>query len=353
MSSTCTTLPTQRQALWQLLTLAAPLIAVSLSRLVMGFIDVLMVSRLGTDALAAISPAAFFVWIFIWAGMGTATSVQTFAAQADGRGEPERGSEYAWQTVYFGLASTLAAWATSLAIPTIYAWIGEYGQQTPAVLRGQIDYTIITVWSMVPAVMAGGLEGFFNGVKRPNVTMIASIVSLATNALFNWLFIFGPTIGMPALTVPLIGTVPAWSVSFPAWGIWGAGLATVIGWWARFAVLFVAFLSPSVDARYHTRRAWRLKLGELRDVLKVGVPTALMGVAEISSWVVFLNLIAPHSGTPALAATNIAIQYTHIAFMPAVGIGLALCSQVGFAIGAKRIHEAIFRTHVALKVNMI
>jgi MATE family multidrug resistance protein len=353
MSSTPLTLPTQRQALWQLLVLAAPLIAVSASRLLMGFIDVLMVARLGTDALAAVTPATMFVWIFIWSGMGTASSVQTFASQADGRGEPERGAEYAWQTVGLGLFSALAAWGVSHAMPTMYAWIGRLGGQTPEVLQAQIDYTTITVWSMVPAIMAGGLEGFFNGVKRPMVTLVASIVSLGVNVLFNWLFIFGPTIAMPAMTLPLVGTLPAWSVSFPAWGIWGAGLATVIGWWARLVVLIVVFVSPKLDALYRTRRAWRPKLHEMGDVLRIGVPTALMGVAEIGSWVVFLNLIAPHYGTPALAATNIAMQYTHIAFMPAVGIGLALCSQVGFAVGAQRVSEAIFRTHVALRLNMI
>lgn len=353
MSSMVLTFPTQRQALRQLLVLAAPLVAVSASRLLMGFVDVLMVSRLGTNALAAITPATMFVWIFIWSGMGTASSVQTFASQADGRGEPERGAEYAWQTIYLGLACALAAWGVSLALPAMYAWIGSVGGQTPEVLQAQIDYTTITVWSMIPAVMTGGLEGFFNGVKRPMVTLVASLVSLGVNVLFNWLLIFGPTIAVPAVALPLVGTLPAWSVTFPAWGIWGAGLATVIGWWARLIVLLVVFVSPKLNALYRTRRAWPPKPGEMGDVLRIGVPTALMGVAEIGSWVVFLNLIAPHYDTPALAATNIAMQYTHIAFMPAVGIGLALCSQVGFAVGARRTGEAIFRTHVALRLNMI
>ncbi len=331
----------------ELLSLAAPLVAVSASRILMGFVDVAMVARLGTDALAAISPAAFLVWIFIWAGMGVASSAQTFAAQADGRGEPCRGAEYTWQTIYFALPAALAAALLAAALPTAYRWIGAVGGQTPAVLQAQVDYAVVTNWALVPAVAAAGLEGFFNGVKRPGVTLIASLVSLGVNVLFNWLLIFGPT-----LTLPAVGPLPAWSVTFPAWGIWGAGLATVIGWWTRLAVLLAAFLAPGFHARFRTRQAWALRWHAIADILRIGVPMAAMGVLELGSWVVFLNLIAPRFGTAALAATNIAMQYTHVAFMPAVGVGLALCSQVGFAVGARRPDEAVYRTRVALHLNM-
>jgi MATE family multidrug resistance protein len=54
-----------------------------------------------------------------------------------------------------------------------------------------------------------------------------------------------------------------------------------------------------------------------------------------------------------MAANAIVLQFTHIAFMPALGIGTALCSQVGFAIGARRMDEVGMRTRVALTMTMI
>ena len=45
-----------------LLKLAMPIIGLMVSRMAMGFIDFVMVSRLGTDAQAAISPATIFVF---------------------------------------------------------------------------------------------------------------------------------------------------------------------------------------------------------------------------------------------------------------------------------------------------
>ena len=59
----------------ELLRLALPLVAVTASRMLMGFVDVTMVSRLGTDALAAILPGTLMMWAFVCFGCGVGTSV--------------------------------------------------------------------------------------------------------------------------------------------------------------------------------------------------------------------------------------------------------------------------------------
>lgn len=317
----------------ELLRLALPLIAVAASRMAMGFIDFVMVSRLGTDAQAAISPATLLVWAFICLGMGAATSVQTFASQADGRGEPEKGAAYAWQTVYAGLVICVFTWPATLLVPGLYDWIGRLAHHAPEVRLLETQYTQIAVWVMVPATIAGGLEGFFNGIQRPRVTLVAVLSSLVVNAAGNYVLIWG-------------------KLGFPEMGIAGAGLATVIGWWTRVLVLLIAFLSPALDRKYHARRSWPLDLRKCRDIVRIGGPTSLAWLVDINSWVVFLNLIVPRFGTVAMAATAVALQYTHLAFMPAIGLGLALCSQVGFAIGAGRPAEAEHRTRTALALTM-
>ena len=322
-----------RQEASELLRLAMPLVAVYASRMAMGFIDFFMVSALGTDAQAAISPATLLVWAFICLGMGASTSVQTFTSQADGRGEPERGAAYAWQTVYIGLAAALFTWPATELVPTVYGWIGALTQHAPAVQALEIDYTRIALWSVTPAIISAGLEGFFNGVQRPRITLIAVLASLGTNLIGNYALIWGH-FGLPAM------------------GIAGAALATVIGWWVRVLVLLVAFCSPAFDRRYHTRRSFPLRLEQCRDIARIGGPTGVAWLVDISSWVVFLHLIVPLFGTTAMAATNVGLQYTHLAFMPAVGVGMALCSQVGFAIGAGRPEDAERRTRVALVITM-
>src|SRR5262252_6542658 len=88
----------------RLLVLALPSIAFALSRLILGQMDFVMLTWTGTDAIAAISPAVFFVFLVQSIGMGVATSVQTYSAQSMGRGRREEGAAYAWQAIYFATA---------------------------------------------------------------------------------------------------------------------------------------------------------------------------------------------------------------------------------------------------------
>src|SRR5262245_7946009 len=68
-------LPPLRAELRCLIILALPMVATTVSRMAIGFIDFVMVSFLGTDATAAISPSVILVFTIQCLGMGAATSV--------------------------------------------------------------------------------------------------------------------------------------------------------------------------------------------------------------------------------------------------------------------------------------
>jgi len=116
-------------------------------------------------------------------------------------------------------------------------------------------------------------------------------------------------------------------------------------------VLLWALLLPEFDAAYQTRGSYAFDWGKLRGIARIGAPTAVMWLLDIGSWVLFLSVIVPFYGKVAMAASNIAQQYMHMAFMPALGIGMALCSQVGYAIGDGRPERAAARTRVAMRMT--
>ena len=84
MSTVPTTRLRRRDVTLSLLTLALPIMGMTISRMLMGFIDFAMVSQLGTTAQAAISPATTLIFVVSCLGMGIANGVQTFVSQADG-----------------------------------------------------------------------------------------------------------------------------------------------------------------------------------------------------------------------------------------------------------------------------
>lgn len=311
-----------------LLRLALPMIGMTISRMLMGFIDFAMVSQLGTAAQAAISPSALLLFVIACVGMGMAQGVQTFVSQADGRGEPQRAGAYVWQTLYIALMLGALGAPVATFVGYWFPLLGQLGHHPPDVQAMEIRFLSYGLWSIGPMIACAGLESFYNGIRRPMIGLTAVIVSLVTIAVGNYVLIFGH-----------------WG--FPAMGIAGSGLATLLAWVARMLVLAFPLWWPSIDARYRTRRTFALRGRELLDIVRIGGPISAQWLVDIGAWLVFMELMMPPYGKAAMAGANVSIQFMHLSFMPALGIGMALTTQVGNAIGAGSPAEAVRRVRIA------
>lgn len=324
--------PTRRDSpMLALLSLALPMIGMTVSRMLMGFIDFAMVSQLGTAAQAAISPATLLLFTLACIGMGVTQGVQTFVAQAEGRGEPHRAGTYVWQTQHLAVLVAAATAPLAWLTPWWFPWLAALGHHPPDVEAMEVAFLRIALWSVGPMTACAGLESFYNGIRRPGIGLAAVLVSLGTIALGNYALIFGH-FGLPAL------------------GIAGSGVATVLAWTVRLAVLLGPLTWRSIDERYRTLRGMGLRRGAMGDLVRVGAPIAAQWLVDIGAWVVFLQVMLPRFGPVAMAASSLGIQYMHLSFMPAVGVGIALTTQVGNAIGAGRFDEAELRVRVARRV---
>lgn len=297
----------------RLLWLSLPVVIITLSRTVMSFVDFVMVSQLGTAAQAAIMPANLVMFCLIAVGMGTMTAVTTFASQALGRGRPPEAAAYCWQALWFSLAAGLLTLPIWWICPAIVAlWDHE-----PDVAALEVIYARIILLSVGPSTAAAGLAYFFIGIQRPWVATWAAVLANLVNLIADYALIFGH-FGLPAM------------------GIAGAAWATVIGVCVRLAVQMAWFVRPAVARTFAVLRTWRPDARRLGNLLGIGMPTGMTFLLELAAWTVFTNWLVARFGTPHLAASNIIFQYLHISFMPAVGVGIALCSVTGKAIGQRR-----------------
>jgi MATE family multidrug resistance protein len=191
----------------------------------------------------------------------------------------------------------------------------------------------VRLWGVGLSVAVGALNGFFYGIHRPMVPLVAMVVDNVANVGFCYLLIFGK-LGAPAL------------------GLTGAALAFVLSFVFQFIVLLGAFLSRACQAEFFTRTAWRPAWPRLRQLLYIGWPAGLQSAIDVLGWGVFIVLLVGHFGKEQLAASNIAIQYMTISFMPGFGLAQALTVLVGRYIGEKRVDIAIQRVHEALFLAM-
>jgi len=289
-----------------------------------------MVSRLGTDALAAILPAGMVGFLPAGFAIGVMMSVNTFVSQSLGRGEKKECSNYFWQAVYMGLAF----FAVVLAImwpsaPFIFKMMGHEGQ----VAEMEVIYLRIMLYAQAMAVFVWTSSQFFMGIHRPIITMWAAICGQIVNIAANYVLIFG-------------------KFGFPAMGIAGAAWGTFLGTTVGAVIRMTVFLSSDINAEYNSRRTLHVDLMKMYDLLKVGLAAGFELMVNVALWGVILFGLVGRFGKEAMAATSAALAWTNISVMPVVGIGYALTAAVGKSIGKGRKDVAIKQTSVCMRIAL-
>ncbi len=307
--------------------MAAPIVFGQLSYVLMQFADQVMVSRLGTEQLAATAPAGLWFFIFSTFFLGISGCVSTFAAQSLGRGEKEQGASYAWQGVYIGLAGGVFGMAVWPFADDLFGLMGH----TPEVTRLEVQYFQIRMAGFVFMCWPAALTSFFQAVNRPSVPMYAAWFANGINLVLNYLLIYG-------------------KFGFPRMEVAGAAWATVIAMGVQTVILQALFLSKSLDREFQTRSRYVFNWQKVRELVRIGWPAGLSFFLDVFNWGVFTSLLVGRCGEVQMAAHNVAINFLHLAFMPAVGLNHAVAPIVGQWIGRGNIPMAKTRTHTAIKI---
>jgi MATE family multidrug resistance protein len=314
-----------------MLRLAAPMVVTTISFTIMQFVDRFMVSRLGTNALAAILPAGFASFLPGGFAIGAMTSLNTFVSQSLGRGDRKACANYYWQAIYLGLAYFVIVvaimWPTA---PLLFKMMG----QPPAIIEMEVIYLRIILYAQIIAVINWASSQFFMGIHRPIITMGASLCGQAVNIVANYVLIFG-------------------KFGFPRLEIAGAGWGTFSGITVAAGINMVVFLNGRINARFESRRALRIHFGKMMDLLRVGLPAGFGLMVNVALWGVILVGLVGRFGTDALAATSAVLAFTSLSIMPVVGMGTALTAAVGKTIGHGKKDLAMKQTGVCLRVALI
>ncbi len=310
--------------------MAAPIAFGQLSYVLMQFVDQVMVSRLSTAALAAVGPAGLWFFIFSTFFLGISGCVSTFAAQSLGRGEKEQGARYAWQGVYIGLFGGVFGMAIWPFADELFGVMGH----SPEVTLLEVQYFRIRMAGFVFLCWQASLTSFFQAVNRPGVPMYSAWISNVVNVVLNYVLIFGK-FGFPRLEVA------------------GAAWATVFAMGVQVAVLQGVFLSKAIDREFETRSRYALDWVKVRELVRIGWPAGLSFFLDVFNWGVFTSFLVGRCGEMQMAAHNVAINFMHIAFMPAVGLNHAIAPIVGQWIGRKDIATAKSRTYTGIRMAMV
>jgi multidrug resistance protein, MATE family len=292
--------------------LAIPLVVSTGSWTVMNFIDRMFLLWHSTDAMAAAMPAGMLHFALLCLPLGIASYVNTFVAQYHGAGRPERIGPAVWQGVRLGL---LCVPLYLLLIP-LAPWFFHVVGHKPELANLEAIYFRTVAFAAGGEVIAAALSAFFTGLGVNRVVMVVDSLASLMNIVLDYGWIFGH-FGLPAL------------------GIEGAALATVVSLWFRVVAYAVWMMRPKYRRPYHlwTGRAFDVPL--FRRLLQYGGPNGLQLLVDVAGFTVFLLLVG-NLGPEAMAATTLAFNVNAMAFVPMLGLGIALTTLVGRQLGHNR-----------------
>jgi len=291
--------------------IAAPMIVSQASETLMLFFNRWVVSFLGADHIPASMSGGLTSFVFTSFFTGITGYVNALVAQYHGAQREERcvqvASQGFWLTICFYPLLLLL-------IPVghrLFIWAGHDQRQ---VMLEFSYYRVLMLGSFMFMVQSV-LVGYFVGLGKTRVVMIANLLGILVNLPLNWCLVFG-------------------KLGFPRLGIQGAALGTLGGAFFIVSILFVAYLRSS-GYRSRTRKAstWAARPDLLGKLLKYGLPAGAESFINVFAFNVFVMLMQSYSPQVA-AAITITFNYDLVSFIPMLGVGAATTALVGHRMGA-------------------
>ena len=277
-----------------ILRLAVPALGSLLAEPLFLIVDSALIGHLGVTPLAGLGIASAVLQTIVGLMVFLAYATTPAVARRFGAGDPSRavsvGIDGIWLALGTGAVLALVGYLTTPFL------VGLFGAP-PEVARDAEIYLGISMWGLPAMLIVFAATGLLRGMQNTVTPLWIAGAGFASNALLNWLFIYG------------LG-----------WGIAGSAFGTVVAQWAmvgayvlvigRLARRHAASIRPQREGVTGSARSggWLLlRTVSLRAALlaTVGVATAL-GTDELAGWQVAFTMFS--TAAFALDALAIAAQ---------------------------------------------
>jgi len=299
---------TTRDEVRRLLQLSGPIAMAQLGSMTLGVVDMMMLGRVGSDAMAA---AALGHIVMMGAAIplsGLLMGADPLMSQAHGRGDKEHIARVVQRSLVLVPLITLPLLLICLCAPWILTALKQPEHLIPAASR----YILINLPGLPLFMCFGALRQYLQsrGIVRPGMWILLAVNLV--NAFANWVLIFG-NLGAPAMGID--GSAISTCVTRSA-------MVLAIILWIRRARLHEGYWLP-----------WgRESFRGLGRIVSIGLPITISLAVEMWAFQAS-SLMAGSLGEVPLAAHALVFNVISLIFMVPLGLGLASSVRVGNLIG--------------------
>ncbi|MDH3362277.1 MAG: MATE family efflux transporter [Gammaproteobacteria bacterium] len=309
-----------RRTTLELLRLALPMVVSQGTFAVMIFTDRYFMSQIDPAHMAAAlggGVASFFSFCFF---IGLFSYANALAAQYLGAGEAEKCPKVVTQ----GMIMTVMSAPFLTLITFLVAGIFEGMGHEPAQVDLERTYYLILMSGVLVTLAKVCLSSYFAGIGRTHVVMICDVFGLVVNVPLCYVMVFG-------------------KLGFPAMGIVGAGVSTVISTVLAFTLFIAFYFRKEHRDRFAVLRSFALDLKILRRFWRLGFPSGLELFLNVAAFNLFLLMFQSY-GVAEGAAAAIVFNWDILSFVPMIGLNVGVISLIGRFVGARdmtRVNEVM------------
>lgn len=303
-----------------LISLGLPPMISMLIQSLYNIIDSIFVASLGENALTAVSLVYPLQNITLAVAVGLGVGINSVVARelgAKNYKEVNRSSTHAFiLTAIHSLVFVFAG--RFLSAPFLKMFTND-----PEILSWGIDYSKIVLCFTFGQLFHIYIEKLFQAVGNVVMPMIMQIVGAVVNIILDPILIFG-------------------YFGFPAMGVKGAAIATIIGQISACVISFILFMKSHTGIQI-SFKDFKWNNGIVKNIYSIAIPSSLLS-AMPSLLVTVLNSILASISQTAVAVFGLYYKVQNFVYMPAGGIVQGMRPIIGYNYGAKkydRIHETI------------
>ena len=293
---------------------------------VVSLLDNVMVGRVGTLQMSAVTIVNQLMFIFYLCIFGGMAGAGIFATQYAGANNNDGIRHCMRMKAIVGVIMPALALGVFLVFkqPLIEMYIAKdtLPADAAATIKYATDYMLVMLIGLLPFGIMQVYASSLREVGETKLPMFASITAILVNLVFNYLLIFG-------------------KFGFPKLGVVGAAIATVLSRFVEVAIIIIVstlkrkkfpFIVGVFKSLYTPKNL-------AKQIITKGMPLLVNEFLWSSSMAVLLQCYSVR-GIDVLAAVNISNTVNNLFNVVFLTMGNAVAIIVGQHLGANRIKEA-------------
>ena len=297
-----------------------------------GMIDTMMVSALGSYAIAAVGLTNQPKFIGLTLFFGINVAVSALVARRKGEQRQDTANEILLTAI---VLASIACVAVSVLFVVFAPWMMELAGSNADTHEAAVTYFQIIMGGTFFNVITMVINSAQRGSGNTKLSMTTNLTSSVVNIIFNYLLIEG-------------------HFGFPAWGIRGAAIATVLGTVVAAGMAVASLFRRTSYVRIPLMVSLKLRFTKhaVRSIWNLAFSSTIENLAMRVGFLA-TALIAARLGTDEFAAHNIGMNLLGLGFSFADGMQVAAIALTGESLGAGEKETARKQAGICQRIGFV